>query len=49
MKKLIGIFLNGECMVEYPNDPICYMEALDDLKIAIEETGKFHELKLFEE
>ncbi|WP_342570388.1 hypothetical protein MKY85_17655 [Paenibacillus sp. FSL R5-0749] len=48
---LIGIFLHGQLMIEYPydGDPAVYKEALDDLKMAIEETGQFHELKLFEE
>ncbi|CAM4274440.1 MULTISPECIES: hypothetical protein [Paenibacillus] len=47
----IGIFLHGQLMIEYPNDgdQAVYTEALEDLKMAIEETGQFHELKLFEE
>lgn len=46
MAKLIGLYLNGEVMIEYPNEPDCYMEAVNDLKEAIEETGLFHELKI---
>lgn len=49
MAKKIGLFLNGQIMVEYQNTPDCYMEAVQDLKEAIEETGIFHELKLYEE
>lgn len=45
----IGLFLNGTLMIEYPNEPDCYVEAVDDCKEAIEKTGLFHELKLFEE
>jgi len=38
-------------MIEYPydGDMETYKEALEDLKMAIEETGQFHEMKLFEE
>lgn len=46
MAKLIGLYLNGEVMIEYPNEPDCYMGAVNDLKEAIEETGLFHELKI---
>lgn len=48
MKK-IGIFLNGELMIEYPNDPDCYIEAVNDCLLAVGETGEFHELKFYEE
>lgn len=48
MKK-IGLFLNDQLMIEYPNEPLAYKEAIEDCKFAIEETGMFHELKLFEE
>jgi hypothetical protein len=47
--KKIGIFLNNELMVEYPNVPEAYLEAVEDCKYAIKETGHFHELKYFEE
>lgn len=48
-KKKIGVFLNGELMIEYPYTPDCFLEAVNDCKQAIEETGLFHELKIFEE
>lgn len=47
MKK-IGLFLNNILMIEYPNQPDCFIEAVNDCKEAIEETGLFHELKLYE-
>lgn len=49
MTTKIGVFLNGQLLIEYPNDPECFEEAMDDLRYAIKETGQFHELKLFQE
>jgi hypothetical protein len=48
MKK-IGLFLNGKLMIEYPYTPEAFLEAVNDCKEAIEETGVFHELKIIEE
>jgi hypothetical protein len=48
MKK-IGLFLNGELIAEYPYTPEAFLEAVNDCKEAIEETGVFHELKIIEE
>jgi hypothetical protein len=48
MKK-IGLFLNGELMIDYPNEPDSYFEAVNDCHYAIDQTGEFHELKFFEE
>lgn len=48
MKK-IGLFLNDEIMIEYPFDPECFIEAVNDCLLAVGETGQFHELKIFEE
>lgn len=45
----IGVFLNGRVMIEYPVENECFMEAINDLKEATEETGLFHELKMFED
>jgi hypothetical protein len=46
MKK-IGLFLNNELVVEYPNAPGSFIQAAEDCKEAIMETGVFHELKIF--
>lgn len=43
----LGLFLNGQVMIEYPALPDSYEEALLDAKEAFEETGMIHELKLF--
>jgi aromatic ring-cleaving dioxygenase len=44
----IGIFLNNELMLEYPNVPESYIKSVEDCKFAIKETGHFHELKYFD-
>lgn len=48
MKK-IGIFLNGEKMCDYPFQPELFKQVVNDCQTAIEETGEFHELRVFEE
>lgn len=43
----IGIFFNGDLMVSYDTDES--EQAFEDFKYFIEETGLFHELKLYQE
>lgn len=43
----IGLFLNGLLMKEYPNTDESYAEVIKDFKLAVEETGEMHEIKIF--
>jgi hypothetical protein len=47
--KMIGVFVDGdELVIEYPDKPEAYVEALQDALLATQESGIFHEVKRFE-
>jgi hypothetical protein len=46
--KHIGLFIDGELELYYPNTPDCYLEIADDFKELIKDTGKLPEIKIIE-
>ncbi len=49
MAKMIGLFLDGDLIIEYPNEPEAFLEVANDLKEQIEETGLMFEVRFYEE
>lgn len=45
----IGLFLNSELIIEYPNTYEGGLEALNDAREYTIEKGEFHEVKIYEE
>lgn len=44
----IGLFVDGELEIEYPNTSDCYLEIADDFKKLVKDTGKLPEIKIIE-
>jgi hypothetical protein len=45
----IGLFVNGELVVEYPFGPEFFTESLTEAAYLTTESGIFHEVKIFED